>query len=38
MGFLQKVENILARPAVITIYKAFARPQFAYGGIIYDEA
>ena len=38
MGFLQKVENVLARPAAITIYKAFARPQFAYGGITYNEA
>ena len=35
---LQKLQNLLTRPALITIYKPFLRPHLNYGDIIYDEA
>ena len=37
-GLLRKVQNILPRPALLTIYKCFIRPHLDYGDIIYDQA
>ena len=38
MGLLRKLQNILPRTALMTIYKAFVRPHLDYGYVIYDEA
>ena len=38
LGLLQKLQNQLPRSALITIYKAFLRPHFDYGDILYDQA
>ena len=38
IGLLQKLQNILPRPGLMTIYKAFVRPHLVYGDLIYDEA
>ena len=38
IGLLCKLHNILQRSALVTIYKAFARPHLYYGDIIYDQA
>ena len=38
MGLLRKLRNILPRPALMTIYKAFVRPHLDYDDVIYDEA
>ena len=38
IGLLQKLQKILPRPALMTMYKAFVRPHLDYGDIIYDEA
>ena len=38
IGLLQKLQNILPRLALMTIYKAFVRPHLGYGDVIYDEA
>ena len=35
---LRKLQNLLPRSALITIYKAFVRPHLDYGDIIYDKA
>ena len=35
IGLLQKMQNLLPRSALITIYKAFVRPHLNYGDIIY---
>ena len=35
---LQKLQNTLARPALLTIQKCFIRPHLDYGDIIYDQA
>ena len=35
---LRKLQNLLPRPALITIYKPFVRTHLNYGDIIYDEA
>ena len=32
------MQNLLPRTALITLYKAFVRPHFDYGDIIYDQA
>ena len=37
-GLLPKLQKLLPRSALITIYKAFLKPHFYYGDIIYDEA
>ena len=34
---LQKFQNILERPTLMTICKAFVRPHVDYGDVIYDE-
>ena len=38
IGLLRKLQNILPRPALLTIYKCFIRPHLDYGYIIYDQA
>ena len=38
IGLLRKLQNILPRSALLTIYKSFIRPHLDYGGIIYDLA
>ena len=38
IGLLRKLQNILPRPALLTIYKCFIRPHPDYGDIIYDQA
>ena len=35
---LRKLQNLLPRPTLLTIYKAFARPYLDYGNTIYDQA
>ena len=35
---LRKFQNILPRPAHLTIYKCFIKPHLDYGDIIYDQA
>ena len=36
-GLLRKLQNLLPRAALITIYKAFSRPHLDYGDILYDQ-
>ena len=38
IGLLLKLQNLLPRAALITIYKAFIRPHLDYGDILYDQA
>ena len=38
IGLLRKLQNILPRSAVLTIYKSFIRPHLDYSDIIYDQA
>ena len=38
IGRLQKLQNILPRPTLIIIYKAFVRSHLDYGDAIYDKA
>ena len=37
IGLLRKLQNILPRFAILTIYKTFIRPHLNYSGIIYDQ-
>ena len=37
-GLLRKLQNLLPRTALITIYKTFVRPHLDYGDILYDQA
>ena len=37
IGLLRKLEKILPRPPLITIYKCFIRSHLDYGDIIYDQ-
>ena len=37
VGLLQKLQGILLRISLITIYKSFTRPHLDYGDIIYDQ-
>ena len=37
IGLLRKLQNILPRSALLTIYKSFIRPHLDYGDIIYDQ-
>ena len=37
IGLLRKLQNLLPRTALITIYKAFVRPQLDYGDILCDQ-
>ena len=38
MRLLDKVQNLLRRTTLITIYKAFVRPQVDYSDVLYDQA
>ena len=38
IGLLCKLQKILPRPPLITIYKSFIRSLLDYGDIIYDQA
>ena len=38
IGLLRKLQNLLPRTALITIYKAFVRPHLDYGDILYYQA
>ena len=38
IGLIGKLQNLLPRTALITLYKAFVRPHLDYGDIIYDQA
>ena len=38
IGIIQKLQNVLPRSALITIYKSFIRPHLDYGDLIYDKA
>ena len=38
IGLLRKLQNILPRSALLTIYKSFTRPHIDFGYIIYDQA
>ena len=38
IGLLRKLQNLLPRTALITIYKAFVRHHLDYGDILYDQA
>ena len=37
IGLPLKLQNLLPRAALITIYKAFIRPHLDYGNILYDQ-
>ena len=37
IGLIRKLQNLLPRAALITLYKAFVRPHSDYGDIIYDQ-
>ena len=37
ISVIKKLQNILLRQALLTIYKSFVRPHLDYGGIIYDQ-
>ena len=37
-GLLCKLNSILPRAALVTIFKTFVRPDLDYGGVLYDEA
>ena len=37
IGILRKLQSILARLSLLTIYKSFIRPHLDYGGVIYDQ-
>ena len=38
IGLLRKLQNLLPRTALITIYKTFVRPHLDYGDILCDQA
>ena len=38
IGLLRKLQNLLPRITLITIYEAFVRPRLDYGDILYDQA
>ena len=38
IGLLKKLQKILTRAPLLTIYKSFIRPHLDYGDIIYDKA
>ena len=37
IGLLRKLQNILPREPLLTIYKSFVRPHLDYGDFIYDQ-
>ena len=38
IDLLRKFQQVLPRPSLITIYKAFIRPHLDYGDVIFDQA
>ena len=38
VGIILKLQNVLPRSALLTVYKSFIRPLLDYGDIIYDKA
>ena len=38
LGLLRKLQYLLLRSTLITMYKAFVRPYLGYDGILYDQA
>ena len=38
IGLLRKLQKVLPRPPLITVYKSFLRPHLDYGDVIYDQA
>ena len=38
IAILRKLQTVLPREAVLTIYKSFNRPHFDYGDVIYDQS
>ena len=36
-GLLQKFQQVLPKPSLITIYKVFIRPYLDYGDVIFDQ-
>ena len=37
IGFLRKLQSILARTSLLTIYKLFIRPHLDCGDVVYDQ-
>ena len=37
IGLLRKLQNILPRKPLLTIYKSFVGPHLDYGDVIYDQ-
>ena len=35
---IRKLQPVISRPALLTIYKSFLRPHLDYGDVIYDRA
>ena len=38
IGLMRKLQSVLPRITLVTIYKAFVRPHLDYGDILYDQA
>ena len=38
IGLLRKSQQVLPRPSLISIYKAFMRPYLDYRDVIFDQA
>ena len=38
IGFLHKLQNLIPKSSLLTIYKSFVRPQLNHDDIIFDEA
>ena len=38
IGLIRKLQNLLPRTALITLYKTFVCPHLDYDDIIYDQA
>ena len=38
IGIIRKLQNVLPRLTLLTIYKSFIRPHLDYGDIIYEKA
>ena len=37
IGLLRKLQNLLPRRSLVTIYKSFIRPYIDYGDVIFDQ-